>query len=143
MSDPTLQQMARHDRAGRRGPRRGPVIGVAVAVVLAAGAGWWGYRAWSGDGTERDPEVVAATERLQSFLDGWAAGEAAKAAALSDSPENAESLLTSVMTNLKPTKAELSAGDGRKNDKGEVTVPYTARFTVPAVGLFSYGSGRP
>ncbi|MFB8026679.1 penicillin-binding transpeptidase domain-containing protein [Streptomyces sp. NPDC056465] len=113
---------------------------MAVAVVVAAGAGWWGYRAWSGDGTETDPEVVAATERLQSFLDGWAAGEAAKAAALSDSPENAESLLTSVMTNLKPTKAELSAGDGKKNDKGEVTVPFTARFTIPAVGLFSYGS---
>lgn len=140
MSDPTLQQMARHDRARRRGSRRGPVLGVAVAVVLAAGAGWWGYRAWSGDGTERDPEVTAATERLQSFLGAWAADDAAKAAALSDSPENAESLLTSVMTNLKPAKAELSAGEGEKNDKGEVTVPYTAKFTIPAVGLFRYDS---
>ncbi|MEU0132916.1 penicillin-binding transpeptidase domain-containing protein [Streptomyces sp. NPDC006296] len=140
MSDPTLQQMARHDRGGRHGRRRGPVLGVAVAVVVAAGAGWWGYRAWSGDGSERDPEVVAATARLQSFLDAWAAGEPAKAAALSDSPENAESLLTSVTTNLKPTGAKLSAGDGKKNDKGEVVVPFTARFTVPAVGTFGYES---
>ncbi|MEV6264121.1 penicillin-binding transpeptidase domain-containing protein [Streptomyces sp. NPDC051784] len=132
--------MARHDRAGRRGSRRAPVLGVAVAVLLAAGAGWWGYKAWSGDGTEQDPEVVAATERLQSFLDAWAAGKAAEAAALSDSPENAESLLTSVMTNLKPTRTEISAGDGEKNEAGEVTVPYTARFTVPSVGLFRYES---
>lgn len=116
------------------------MLGVAVAVVLAAGAGWWGYRAWSGDGPEEDPEVTAATERLQSFLDAWASGEPKKAAALSDSPENAESLLTSVLTNLKPSKAELSAGEGEKNDKGEVTVPYTAKFTVPAVGLFRYDS---
>ncbi|MFF4243002.1 penicillin-binding transpeptidase domain-containing protein [Streptomyces sp. NPDC001822] len=140
MSDPTLQQMARHDRASRRRPRRAPVLGVAVAVVLAAGAGWWGYRAWSGDGAGQDPEVAAATERLQSFLDAWGAGEAAKAAALSDSPSNAESLLTSVMTNLKPTKSELTAGDGDKNDKGGVTVPFTARFTIPAVGTFAYES---
>ncbi|WP_432104323.1 penicillin-binding transpeptidase domain-containing protein [Streptomyces sp. bgisy091] len=132
--------MARHDRAGRRGSRRAPVLGVAVAVLLAAGAGWWGYKAWSGDGTEQDPEVAAATERLQSFLDAWAAGKAAEAGALSDSPENAESLLTSVMTNLKPTKTEISAGDGEKNEAGEVTVPYTARFTVPSVGLFRYES---
>ncbi|MEU9358225.1 penicillin-binding transpeptidase domain-containing protein [Streptomyces sp. NPDC048301] len=132
--------MARHDRAGRRGSRRAPVLGVAVAVLLAAGAGWWGYKAWSGDGTEQDPEVVAATERLQSFLDAWAAGKAAEAAALSDSPENAESLLTSVMTNLKPTRTEISAGEGEKNEAGEVTVPYTARFTVPSVGLFRYES---
>ncbi|MFE3518471.1 penicillin-binding transpeptidase domain-containing protein [Streptomyces sp. NPDC059166] len=132
--------MARHDRPGRRGPRRAPVLGVAVAVLLAAGAGWWGYRAWSGDGAGQDPEVTAATERLQSFLDAWAAGRAAEAAALSDSPEDAESLLTSVMTNLKPTAAELSAGDGEKNEAGEVTVPYTARFTVPAVGAFRYES---
>ncbi|MFE7751357.1 penicillin-binding transpeptidase domain-containing protein [Streptomyces sp. NPDC057428] len=140
MSDPTLQQMASHDRAGRRRPRGAPVLGVAVAVVLAAGAGWWGYRAWFGDGAGQDPEVSAATERLQSFLDAWGAGEAAKAAALSDSPENAESLLTSVMTNLKPTKSTLAAGDGEKNDKGEVTVPYTARFSIPAVGRFTYES---
>ncbi|MEV6312741.1 penicillin-binding transpeptidase domain-containing protein [Streptomyces sp. NPDC051840] len=132
--------MARHDRAGRRGSRRAPVLGVAVAVLLAAGAGWWGYKAWSGDGTEQDPEVLAATDRLQSFLDAWAAGKAAEAAALSDSPENAESLLTSVMTNLKPTKTEISAGDGEKNEAGEVTVPYTAQFTVPSVGLFRYES---
>ncbi|MFJ3704552.1 MULTISPECIES: penicillin-binding transpeptidase domain-containing protein [Streptomyces] len=140
MSDPTLQQMARHDRGGRRGRSTGPVLGVAVAVVLAAGAGWWGYRAWSEDTPEKDPEVVAATARLQSFLDAWAAGEATEAGALSDSPKTAESLLTSVMTNLKPTATELSAGDGEKNDKGEVTVPYTARFTVPAVGVFGYES---
>ncbi|MFF2172975.1 penicillin-binding transpeptidase domain-containing protein [[Kitasatospora] papulosa] len=140
MSDPTLQQMARHDRGGRRGRSRGPVLGVAVAVVLAAGAGWWGYRAWSEDGAEKDPEVVAATASLQAFLDAWAAGEAAEAGALSDSPKTAESLLSSVMTNLKPTATKLSAGDGEKNDKGEVTVPYTARFTVPAVGVFGYES---
>lgn len=70
----------------KRGARRGPLLGVAMAVVLASGAGWWGYNAWSGDGPERDPDVVAATEQLQSFLDAWAAGEAAKAGALSDSP---------------------------------------------------------
>lgn len=116
------------------------MLGVAVAVVLAAGAGWWGYRAWSGDGAGQDPEVTAATERLQSFLDAWGAGEAAKAAALSDSPSNAESLLTSVINNLKPTKSELTAGDGDKNDKGGVTVPFTARFSIPAVGRFAYES---
>lgn len=93
------------------------MLGVAVAVVLAAGAGWWGYRAWSGNGTEQDPEVTAATERLQSFLGAWAAGDAAKAAALSDSPENAESLLASVTTNLKPAKAELSAGRARRTTR--------------------------
>ena len=119
---------------------QGPLLGVAMAVVLAAGAGWWGYSAWSGDGRERDPDVAAATEQLQSFLDAWAAGQAAKAAPCPTPPENAESLLTSVMTNLKPTKAKLSAGDGKKNDKGNVTIPYTARFTVPAVGLFRYES---
>ncbi|MDX3432161.1 penicillin-binding transpeptidase domain-containing protein [Streptomyces sp. ME01-18a] len=140
MSDPTLQQMARHDRVRRRGARRGPLLGVAMAVVLASGAGWWGYNAWSGDGPERDPDVVAATEQLQSFLDAWAAGEAAKAGALSDSPRTAESLLTSVMTNLKPTGAKLTAGDGKKDDQGKVVIPYTARFTVPAVGEFRYES---
>ncbi|RPK82942.1 Penicillin-binding protein A [Streptomyces sp. ADI97-07] len=140
MSDPTLQRMARHDHRSSRRRGRGPVLGVAAAVVLAGGAGWWGYQAWSDDGPDKDPEIVAATAQLQKFLDAWAAGKSADAGALSDSPENAESLLTSVMTNLKPTKTVLAAGEGKKNDKGDVAVPYTAKLSIPAVGVFRYDS---
>lgn len=134
-----LRPMTRyHHIPPRRTRRRGPVAGITLAAVLVAG-GWWGYEQLSGKGAD-DPEVIAATTHLQKFLDAWSAGRADAAARLSDSPANAESLLTSVMTNLKPEKTVLKAGSGGKDEEGDVVVPFRASMTIPAAGVLRYES---
>ncbi|MEU3186540.1 penicillin-binding transpeptidase domain-containing protein [Streptomyces sp. NPDC006923] len=110
-----------------------------VALAVTAGIGYGGYRLVVDDGSD-DPQVVAATGELKKFLAAWQAGDAPRAGRLTDTPGNAESLIKSVMTNLKPSKTEISTGDGKKKAEGEVEIPFTVRMTLPGAGDYAWNS---
>ncbi|SOD64974.1 Cell division protein FtsI/penicillin-binding protein 2 [Streptomyces zhaozhouensis] len=100
-----------------------------VAVLLLRGGG-------DGGGEER---ARAATER---FLDAWAAGELAEAAAGTDDPAAAESLLGSVANNTAPEEVSFEVTgavdkpDGAPDDAR--AVGFTAHFTLPGIGEVSW-----
>ncbi|MET9290600.1 penicillin-binding transpeptidase domain-containing protein [Streptomyces sp. NPDC003077] len=126
----------------RRRRSRGRTIAATVAALaVTAGAGYWGYSTLiAGDGAD-DPQVVNATKELRKFLDAWQAGDGKRAGRLTDTPANAESLITSVMTNLKPSKTEITTGDGKKTEaEGEVEVPFTVKMALPGAGNYTWES---
>ncbi|GHH81100.1 penicillin-binding protein [Streptomyces sulfonofaciens] len=122
----------------RRSPRRAAVSAL-VALAVIAGVGYWGYTALTGDADE-DPQVVAAQGQLKKFLTAWQTGDADRAGRLTDTPDNAESLVKSVMTNLKPAKTEITAGTGKKIAEGKVKIPFTVRMTLSGVGAYEWDS---
>ncbi|MFI2005368.1 penicillin-binding transpeptidase domain-containing protein [Streptomyces jumonjinensis] len=125
----------------RRRRSRGRTIALTItALAVTAGIGYWGYSSLVADESSEDPELKAATEELEKFLGAWEAGDAQRASRLTDTPDNAESLIKSVMTNLKPSKTEISAGAGEKNTEGEVEVPFTVKMTLPGAGGYSWDS---
>ncbi|MFE0688830.1 penicillin-binding transpeptidase domain-containing protein [Streptomyces xiamenensis] len=117
------------------------IIGGAVAVtVLAIGA-----VLLLRDGDE-DPASAARAE-AQKFLDAWAEGDLEGAAAHTDDAEAAGSLLESVQRNLGAEATALTIdGEVVRAELGEgvpeaaYTVPFTASFTLPGVGEWSYES---
>lgn len=115
------------------------VSGVA-ALAVTVGVGYWGYSSLVADEDSEDPQVVAATGELEKFLAAWEAGDAQAAGRLTDTPDNAESLIKSVMTNLKPSKTEISAGTGERKAEGEVDVSFTVKMALPGVGDYTWGS---
>ena len=125
----------------RRRPRsRGPVIlSACAALAVIAGVGYWGYGMVGGDDSE-DPRTKDAAAALEKFLDAWEAGDAQRAGQSTDTPDNAESLVKSVMTNLKPSKTEISAGAGELNAEGEVEIPFTVEMAIPGTGDYSWHS---
>ncbi|GAA1932200.1 penicillin-binding transpeptidase domain-containing protein [Streptomyces sodiiphilus] len=95
--------------------------------------------------TTGDSRADAAGERVADFLAAWEAGDPARAAAHTDDPEAAESLLESVRRNLgaKETALEVTgsardAGEGAPD--GAMAVPFTAVFTFEALGEWTYDS---
>ncbi len=113
---------------------------LAAAAVLGAGA----YTGWVLLSPEpQDEDVTAAAGHLQKFLDAWAANQPAEAGALTDSPDSARSLLQSVMKNLAPEKAVITADrDGASKDgAGAVTVPFEVSLRTRAAGELAYDSG--
>ncbi|MEW1722552.1 penicillin-binding transpeptidase domain-containing protein [Streptomyces sp. NPDC093109] len=118
--------------------RRRPVIATLVAVAAVAGVGYGGYAALAG-GSREDPEVRAATDQLTKFLAAWESGDAEAAGSFTDTPANAESLIKSVMTNLKPSKTTISAGSGKKME-GEVHIPFSVEMAIPDAGGFAWES---
>jgi hypothetical protein len=115
---------------------------VATCAVLAvvAGGGYWGYTSLFGGSGSDDPQVAGATEGLEGFLAAWEAADATRAGSLTDTPDNAESLIKSVMTNLKPSKTEIKAGEGTRKAEGEVEIPFTVKMTLPGAGDYSWDS---
>ncbi|SDP40253.1 NTF2-like N-terminal transpeptidase domain-containing protein [Streptomyces sp. cf386] len=124
---------------GRRSRGR-TVVSVVVALAVTAGIGYWGYSSLVADSGSEDPQVVDATAELRKFLDAWQVADARGAGRLTDSPGNAESLVKSVMTNLGPSKTEISTGAGEKKTEGEVEVPFTVKMTLPGAGDYSWDS---
>ncbi|MEW2167056.1 penicillin-binding transpeptidase domain-containing protein [Streptomyces sp. NPDC007084] len=110
-----------------------------MALAVTAGIGYWAYNALVRDDGD-DPQVAAATERLDAFLAAWAAGDAPGAAKLTDTPENAESLIKSVMTNLEPSKTEITSGEGKRETEGEVNIPFTVKMALPGAGDYRWHS---
>ncbi|MER5884119.1 penicillin-binding transpeptidase domain-containing protein [Streptomyces sp. NPDC001941] len=123
---------------GRRRTARRVVLPVLGAGVVAA-AGYWGWTALAGDDAD-DPQVVAAGRQLDRFLTAWEAGDAKAAGALTDTPEGAESLVKSVMTNLGPTSTEITAEPGEKVKEGVVKAPFTVRMKLAGAGDYSWDS---
>ncbi|MFI1002572.1 penicillin-binding transpeptidase domain-containing protein [Streptomyces galbus] len=123
----------------RRHSKSRVVVGAVAALAVTAGVGYWGYSALSG-GTSEDPDVTEATGQLNRFLAAWEAADATGAGRLTDSPSNAESLIKSVMTNLSPSKTEITAGRGERKSGKEVDVPFTVRMRIPGVGDYAWKS---
>jgi cell division protein FtsI/penicillin-binding protein 2 len=115
------------------------ILGTAVALAATAGLGSWCYSALGGDASQ-DPQVAEATEQLNRFLAAWQAGDAKGASRLTDTPDKAESLIKSVMTNLQPSKTDIAAGHGKRKTEREVDIPFTVRMAIPGVGEYSWGS---
>lgn len=129
-----------YPQSRRRRSRGRTIVSTVVALAVTAGLGYWGYSSLvAGEGAD-DPEVTEATAHLKKFFDAWQAGDAGRAALLTDSPGNAESLIESVMTNLDPSKTEISAGDGEKKAEGEVEVPFTVETVLPGAGRYAWDS---
>ncbi|MET7823096.1 penicillin-binding transpeptidase domain-containing protein [Streptomyces sp. NPDC005386] len=110
-----------------------------MALAATAGIGYWAYKALAGDDAD-DPQVAAATGQLDTFLTAWASGDAQRAGRLTDTPENATSLIKSVMTNLDPSRTEITAGTGKRKAEGEVEIPFTVRMTLSGAGEYTYHS---
>lgn len=119
--------------------RQGRPLAVLVALVLLAGGGYTVFRLIGGDAQD-DEQVASARKPLAAFLAGWAGHDARKAARSTDTPDGAASLLTSVLTNLKPSRTTIGAGEGRKKDEGEVDFPFTVSMTVPGAGDLTWRS---
>ncbi|WP_242440730.1 penicillin-binding transpeptidase domain-containing protein [Streptomyces sp. CB02923] len=113
---------------------------VVAALAVTAGLGYWGYSGLFANESSDDPQVKAATAAFEEFLDAWEAGDAPRAARLTDTPDNAESLIKSVMTNLKPSKTEIGAGTGERKAEGEVQIPFTVKMTLPGAGDYAWNS---
>jgi cell division protein FtsI/penicillin-binding protein 2 len=77
---------------------------------------------------------------LEKFLDAWEASDAQRAGQVTDTPDNAESLIKSVMTNLKPSKTEITTGAGEKKKDGEVEIPFTVKMALPGAGDYEWDS---
>ncbi|MFE7480818.1 penicillin-binding transpeptidase domain-containing protein [Streptomyces sp. NPDC057552] len=130
-----------NSRDRRGSSRMKPIVGTVVVLSVLGGLGYWGYTSLAAPG-EPDKDVQEATERVQEFLDAWAGSKAAEAGGLTDSPENAESLVKSVMTNLKPKKAliKASSSEAKKIDGGKVQVPFTVEMDIASAGKLTYES---
>lgn len=94
-----------------------------------------------GRGGGEDAEVASARKPLAAFLAAWAAHDAHKAASHTDTPDDAESLLTSVLTNLKPSSTTVVDGDGVKKGEGKAYFPFTVTMVVPGAGDVTWRSG--
>lgn len=129
-----------YPRSRRRRSRGRTIASTIVALAVAAGIGYWGYSSLvAGEGSD-DPEVAEATAHLEKFLDAWQRADARRAALLTDSPDSAESLIGSVMTNLDPSETEIGAGDAEKKAEGEVEVPFSVEMSLPGAGRYAWDS---
>ncbi|MEU3464752.1 penicillin-binding transpeptidase domain-containing protein [Streptomyces sp. NPDC006733] len=112
---------------------------LAGALLLLAGGGYAAFGREDGPRPE-DAHVAAARPALTAFLTAWAGQDVPKAAGYTDTPDAAASLLTSVLTNLKPSHTTIAAGPGRPQTPGEVTFPFTVTMAVPGAGEVTWRS---
>ncbi|QNE76809.1 PbsX family transcriptional regulator [Streptomyces finlayi] len=126
---------------GKRGSSTGSRVLVALLVLaVVSGVGYWGYTALAGDEGEGDPEVTAAAAQLEKFIGAWETGDAKAAASFTDTPSNAESLITSVTKNLEPSKTEITPGDGEKKTSGDVQFPFNVAMRIPGAADYMWDS---
>ncbi|MGA4845196.1 penicillin-binding transpeptidase domain-containing protein [Streptomyces sp. G5(2025)] len=130
----------RPDSYGRSRRERRRLLGIFVSLLLLAGGGYGVYAALGDDARDEDPQVAAAREQLTVFLDAWAAKDARKAARYTDTPDGAASLLTSVLTNLKPSKTTILGGEGRLTGERKAEFPFTVTMALPGAGKVSWES---
>ncbi|HEY3465938.1 MAG TPA: penicillin-binding transpeptidase domain-containing protein [Amycolatopsis sp.] len=98
----------------------------ALAVLLLAAATTAGC---SGDGPE---------DALSAFLDAVAAGDVAAAAAATDSPEAAKTVLTQVRGALDPESLDVEEEDVKQPDGDVVTAGYQLTWHLPRGRTWSY-----
>ncbi|MET7642769.1 penicillin-binding transpeptidase domain-containing protein [Streptomyces sp. NPDC005426] len=112
-----------------------------VTLLVLAGGGYAAFGFRDDDAKGEDTDVTAAREPLTAFLGAWAGHDARKAAGYTDTPDGAASLLTSVLTNLKPSKTTIVGGEGAKKGEGKVHFPFTVTMAVPGAGDVIWRSG--
>ncbi|MFJ7341507.1 penicillin-binding transpeptidase domain-containing protein [Streptomyces sp. NPDC101110] len=131
--------MGNRRRVAERRKTSPAVIGGVIAVVVAGGGAGayalFGGGAAADDGTraaDDKPKVktgplsaTEVTETAQAFLTAWQSGKAARAAAVTDDPAAAKSLLTGYTKDAHIKDVALTAGTP-EGDK----VPFRARATV-------------
>ncbi|MFE9722132.1 penicillin-binding transpeptidase domain-containing protein [Streptomyces sp. NPDC005794] len=135
--------MARTDSRNSSAPpprRMRRPLGIVVTLLLLAGGGYAVFDLVSGDGHEEDAQVASAREPLAAFLAAWAGHDARKAASYTDTPDAAASLLTSVLTNLKPSRTTIDDGEGRREREGKVRFPFDVTMAVPGAGDVTWRS---
>ncbi|MEU6174295.1 penicillin-binding transpeptidase domain-containing protein [Streptantibioticus parmotrematis] len=118
---------------------RSAVIGGLIAVVVG-GVAYGGYDLYHGgltghDGSDNKVATgpLSATEvgsAANGFLTAWAAGDTAKAAALTDNPSQASAALSSFRTNLHATALTLTP----KQAQGGSTAPQSGAGTGASTG---------
>jgi len=125
---------------GGRRPRkaaRAAMAAVAVLAVVAGGA----YAADLGpfaDGPEApDPAAVA---QARAFLADWAGGRLPSAGDRTTSPAQARQVLRNFTSGLDIDKPKFSLKTATSADNGTVTVPFTAKMPVAALGTWTYES---
>lgn len=138
--------MTEYDSRRLRVRRFRTILVVALVTMLVAG-GLTGYLLLTHPRqaeARRDETVVHAEQAMRTFATAWSSRDLAGAARLTDSPEDAESLLTSLDKNLKPSAFKIKVGRGEAERTGQtggpVVVPFTVTMTVPQVGAFTYAS---
>ncbi|MBE1608338.1 penicillin-binding transpeptidase domain-containing protein [Actinopolymorpha pittospori] len=135
-----------YGRGGRRTQRvRTIVVGSLIALLVVGGvSGYFLLNAPIHADARQDETVTQAEQAMRTFTKAWTTGDWKGAATLTNSPTEAESLLTSVGKNLQPTAFTIDVGNGvaERPDRsgGPVVVPFTVRMTVPKVGAFTYTS---
>lgn len=109
-------------RTRRRIPTALPVaLSVVVAVALTG---------CSDDGKAKD----TAQQTAQEFLAAWQAKDIAKAAALTDAPEQAKTVLTAAQNQLDLRQGEYAPGTYTKADGDKpATLEYNAKLTVQGI----------
>ncbi|MFE2111054.1 penicillin-binding transpeptidase domain-containing protein [Kitasatospora sp. NPDC059463] len=129
----------------RNGAKTGLITGVAVAMLAAGGYGAYSLVGGSDDKGEapakkqrtvvaEPPTAEQAAAGLKDFLDAWAAGDLAKAAALTDDPTAATAALTAFQDQVKPSGLTLApAGPATAAAFASATgTPSPAKSTAPA-----------
>ncbi|MFI9329653.1 penicillin-binding transpeptidase domain-containing protein [Kitasatospora sp. NPDC052868] len=103
----------------RRGAKIGIITGVSVAVLAGGGYGAYSLVGGSDDSgaakapkprtvVSEPPSAEQAAAGAKDFLDAWAAGDIAKAAALTDDPAAATTALTDFKDKVKPSGLTLA-----------------------------------
>ncbi|MFI2619006.1 penicillin-binding transpeptidase domain-containing protein [Streptomyces sp. NPDC018584] len=123
-----------------RSRRERRLLGIFVSLLLLGGGGYGVYALVGDDTQDEDPRLASARKPLTAFLDAWAAKDARKAASHTDTPDGAASLLTSVLTNLKPSRTRIVGGEGRLEDDRKAEFPFTVTMAVPGAGKVSWES---
>ncbi|MER0246256.1 hypothetical protein AAHZ94_30635 [Streptomyces sp. HSW2009] len=99
-------------RAGSRRRRTG--LTVLVAGALVVGGGTWAVAEWGTDEGGSAPRSAdpQALRTARAFLSHWAAGDLAKAAALTDAPDRAETTLRNFTLGLDVERPSFTAEPG-------------------------------
>ncbi|MFE7188375.1 penicillin-binding transpeptidase domain-containing protein [Kitasatospora sp. NPDC057541] len=129
----------------RNGAKTGIITGVAVAMLAAGGYGAYSLVGGSDDKGEpaakkprtvvaEPPSAEQAAAGAKDFLEAWAAGDLAKAAALTDDPAAATTALSAFRDQVKPSGLTLApAGPATPAAFASATgTPSPARTTAPA-----------
>lgn len=130
-------------RAGSRRRRTG--LTVLVAGALVVGGGTWAVAEWGTDEGGSAPRSAdpQALRTARAFLSHWAAGDLAKAAALTDAPDRAETTLRNFTLGLDVEHPSFTAERATARDDDGASVPFAATLPVRDLGAWQYRSALP
>ncbi|OKJ68726.1 penicillin-binding transpeptidase domain-containing protein [Streptomyces sp. CB02460] len=127
--------------SGRRRTSRSPLkVTAAAAATLALTAG--GAYAVKIGPFDNGPNALdpAAAAQARAFLSDWSRGRYDAAAGRTTSPARAGEVLRSFTEGLDINSPRLTAATAERADDGVVSVPFTAKMPVKALGTWTYTS---